>query len=111
MIKLLVYRKEKPDGKISYYAPITNEFNGKKTTYYLMVNFKKGLEIEENTLMDIKKFFFSSYYSGGEPRLKIIITEYEKIEQDKNAFNNYNSEKEDYADFGNIEISNEDIAF
>lgn len=110
MIKLKVYKKDKGDGKFSYYAPITSEYKGKKSTYYLNVNFKKGLEIEDTSILDIKGFFFGSYLLNDRPMLKIIITDYELITKNE-AVQDYNNEKEEYADFGDIQISDDDISF
>ena len=113
MLKLKIYRRRKPNGNFGYYSPITTEFNGKKSTYYLMVNFKKGIEIQEdNAYLLVKTFFLNSYMLGNKPELKIVITDYEKIEQmSQKDIDKYNSEKEDYADFGNIEIPDSEIAF
>lgn len=111
MIKLKVYKKTKDDGKITFYAPITNEFNGKRTTYYLLINFKKGTEIEsDSALIEVKDFFLSSYWVG-EAKLKMIITDYDIVEKNKEVLADYNSEKEKYADFGEIEIDDSQIAF
>lgn len=108
-MKLKVYKKEKPDGKMQYYAPITSEYNNKKSTYYLTVNFKKGIEIEDTSIIELKNCFFSSYLLNDKPQLKIIITEYDMIKKTGEAVQNYKEEKEEYADFGDIEISDDII--
>lgn len=112
MIKLKVYRKERLNGGYSYYAPIVNEFNNKKCTYYLTINFKKGTEPRDESLyINIKKFFFSSFYFNGSANVKIIVTEYEKTGDSPADLKNYNIEKEEYAEFGNIELDDSDLAF
>ena len=110
MLKLKVYKKIKENNKVSYYAPITSEYNGRKTTYYLLINFKKNIELEDTSLIEVKGFFLSSYWAG-EARLKMIITEYEILEERSEALGDYKSEKEQYADFGDIEIDDSQISF
>lgn len=101
MIKIVVLRKEMANGRISYYSPITSTFNGQKTTAYLLINFKKGIEVKENCVIELKKFWFSSYPSKNGARVKIVITEYEKLEsRDKEVYNEYNNERQEYADLG-----------
>lgn len=100
MLTLYVYKKQKPDGKISYYSAITSEFNNRKSTYYLLINFKKGMELEKNSVIELKKFFFGSYFTGNVVRLKLIVTEYNIIDKDNNVFNDYNEEKKEYGDIG-----------
>lgn len=97
MLKLKVYKKEKEDGKFSYYAPITSEYNGKKTTYYLSINFKKGMAIEDTRIIEIKDFFLSSYSINDKVMLKMVITDYDLVTKNE-AVQDYNLEKEEYAD-------------
>jgi len=108
MLKLKVFVEPKGEGKIHYYSPIKNEFNNKRVTYYLTVNFKKGMELKETAFINVKNFFFSCFEYKNITNLKIIITDYEII-GNKDAVENYQSEKEEYADFGDIEIPDEDI--
>lgn len=110
MLKLKIHKKVKEDGKISYYAPITSEFKGRKTTYYLLINFKRGIELEDTAFVEVKSFFLSSYWCG-EARLKMIITEYEIVEDSSGILDDYKNEKEQYADFGDIEIDDSQISF
>lgn len=99
-IKLYICRKNKPEGKVSYYTPITSEYNGRKSTYYLLVNFKKGVELYKNTTIELKRFYFGSYFTGDVVRLKIIITDFNIVEKEstREVFNEYNKEKEEYLD-------------
>lgn len=110
-MRLFVNKKVSEDGKVSYYSTISNEYNHRKTIYYLSVSFKKGMELDDSGVIDIKNLFFSCYPSGTQSKLKIIVTDYEKIEEEKSAFQEYNYEKEEYADFGDIEIDDSQIAF
>ena len=57
-MKLNVIKKIQENGKVSYYSIVQNEFNGKKTTYFLSVGFKKGTEPENTCTIDIKTMFF-----------------------------------------------------
>lgn len=100
MIRLYVYKKEKPDGKSSYYSAITGEYKGVKSVYYLLINFKKGMELESNATIDIKKFYFTSYKTGVVDRLKIVVVDYDLVDKskEKNVFDEYNEEKEEYSD-------------
>ena len=100
------------NNKTSYYSTITNEYNNIKSIYYLGVKFKKGMELDKSSMLDIKNFFFSCYPSGNnQTKLMIIVTDYEKLEENRNAFEEYNDEREEYADFGDIQISDDQIAF
>ena len=110
-MRLFVNKKINKDGKVSYYSTISNEYNGRKTIYYLTISFKKDIELDESGVIEVKNFFFSCYPSGNTSKLKIIFTDYEKKEDEKSAFQEYNYEKEEFADFGNIEISDDQIAF
>lgn len=110
MLKLKVYVEQRENGRVHCYAPIKNSFNNKTTTFYLTVNFKKGKELKETAFIKINNFFFSCFEYKNMPALKIIVTDYE-IVGNKEAVESYQSEKEEYADFGNIEISDDQIAF
>lgn len=108
MLKLKVYVEQRENGRTHYYAPIKNSFNNKITTFYLTVNFKKGMELKESAFIKINNFFFSCFEYKNIPALKIIVTDYEII-GNKEAVQDYKSEKEEYADFGDIEIPDENI--
>lgn len=101
MIKLLVKKRQK-DCKTSYFAPITSTFNGQKTTAYLQVNFKRGTEIEKDSIINITNFMFASYPSKQGPRVKIVVIDYVLEESAPNeVFNDYNNEKEEYEEYNN----------
>lgn len=55
---------------------------------YLDINFKKGIEPEEQFLqIDITDGFFSMYKNKqGLPKLKLVIMEYEKVNKEEEQF-------------------------
>lgn len=62
----------------------TQAKNGEEKMY-LDINFKKGIEPEEQFLqIDITDRFFSMYKNKqGLPKLKLVIMEYEKVNKEK----------------------------
>lgn len=109
MIKLLVESRDLENGKKLYYSTIKNKYRGVNTYYQLLVNFKKGTEPKKDkVLIDINKFWFGCYPYENYAKLKIIVTDYKVIEREEHAFEDYNSEKEEYSDYNNIDLTQDD---
>lgn len=100
-MKLNVIKKIQENGKVSYYSIIQNEFNGKKTTYFLSIGFKRGTEPENTCTIDIKTMFFSCFPSGNSSKLKLMVGEYELLKEDTTpAIQEYNQAVGNSEDLG-----------
>lgn len=72
--KTMIFKSDK-----GYSTSISNKKeDGTYENMYLTINFKKGVELENQTKIDIKNGFFS-FYTNKEGRKipKIIVTEFE----------------------------------
>jgi hypothetical protein len=71
--KTRIFKNEK-----GLYTTISNKKDdGTYENMYISVNFKKGIELENNTEINITKAFLSFYKTkDGLPKLKIVVMEY-----------------------------------
>ena len=112
MIKLIVEARENSKGQKNFYATIKNKYKNKTTYYNLLVNFKRGTEPQKDkALIDINKFWFGCYPYGNFSQLKIIVTDYTLIEREEHAFEDYNSEKEEYSEYNDIEFNEDELGY
>lgn len=89
--KTMIFKNEK--GMYST-ALSTKNTEGKYENMYIAVNLKKGTELENKTLIDVKNGFLSFYKDkNGLAHMKLVI-----IEFDTNSNETRNNTEEDYND-------------
>ena len=64
-----------------YSTYIKNEYNGKKITMFMDVQFINGTEPDETIYANVTDCFFSCYESKDGVKPKLVIKEYERIEK------------------------------
>lgn len=89
--KTMIFKNEK--GMYST-ALSTKNAEGKYENMYIAVNFKKGIELENKTLIDVEKGFLSFYKDkNGMAHIKLIIMEFST-----NSNETENTTVEDYSE-------------
>jgi len=78
-MKLLISKNKDGNG---YYSKIKNDYNGKHTEKYLTIQIPKNTELEYG-LYEVDGFLSTYEKKDGTVELKLIITEYRKIEKQK----------------------------
>jgi hypothetical protein len=90
--KTRIFKNEK-----GLYTTISNKKDdGTYENMYISVNFKKGIELENNTEINITKAFLSFYKTkDGLPKMKFVVMEFEiednYIAEEREAIQNENS--------------------
>lgn len=101
-MKKRIFRKDF-SGVPVYSIQLSNKKqDGTYDNAFMPVKFKKGIEIENKTDVDIKEWFPTFYRNkDNEPVIQLMITEYE-IEKEKDAFEEFGEE---------VELKDEDLPF
>ena len=81
----------------NYSTSISNrKEDGTYENMYIAVNFKKGVEVANNTVIDIKNGFLGFYKTKeGLPKLKIVVMEFEVLQEAQTQNNNMLSTDDD----------------
>jgi hypothetical protein len=84
--KTKIWRKDWDNNRRSYSILLKNKNQeGKEEKLYMQVQFPKDVILENGQFIDIKKSFLSFYENKLlQPTIKLVITEFEKIDYDNN---------------------------
>ena len=95
--------KNNHNGMIYYQAGISKKLeNGTYENSTILVQFKKGIELDDRQKIVIKKGFLSFWKKDKITNYKVVITDFEKVMEKKQEVKEEKVEVDPFADFGKM---------